>query len=340
MFNKVHNKYSKKYCHLFVFIIAITMSKSIYAHHGGVSTAFGPGSPIETASPITLPRGTFLLFEKVEWVPFEQQGNAEPENIDYFAFFNTLFGYGFTDAFSLYLNLPAAVKRQDSLGTSKGLGDLTFTAQYGLKLGERDGIRGLYSYGPEDSSGEYYTTDDLKIAFTGGITIPSGTISNDDDNGEVFDMGLQPGFGSTSFNFGFSASKMLFSHFTLTGDTSYNVFSQQNDGKPGNELRFNLAGDYEIFEDMGGFISRMDIIGEANLLHLTRDLEADRDQTNDSGGTILYLSPGFRATFSKRFSIGTLIKFPVWNDLNNESIQQGAEGLEDYRAVFTFTMSI
>ena len=140
MLNKIHNKHFKVICFLVVCVMAIIMDKIVYAHHGGVSTAFGPGSPIETASPITLPRGTFLLFEKFEWVSFEKKSNAEPENVDYFAFFNTLFGYGFTDAFSLYLTLPASIKKQDSFGTSKGLGDLTFMAQYGLKYGERDGI--------------------------------------------------------------------------------------------------------------------------------------------------------------------------------------------------------
>ena len=340
MFNKISEKYFMTACLLLFFFMVIIRGKSVYAHHGGVSTgAFGPGAPIETASPITLPKGTFLLFEKVEWVPFEKKGKAEPENIDYFAFFNTLFGYGLTDAFSLYLTIPAAIKKQDKLGTSKGLGDISLMAQYGIKYGERDGIRGFFSYGPEDSQGESYTTNDLKMAFTASISLPSGTISNDDDKGVIFDMGLQPGFGSTSFNLGFSASKMIFPYFTLIGDTSYNMFSQQNDGKPGNEFRFNLACDYAI-KDIEGTLSRLDIIAEANLLHLTKDLEADRDQTNDSGGTILYLSPGFRATFGKRFSIGMLVKFSVWEDLNNESVQQGSEGLDSYRTIFTMTYSL
>ena len=74
-------------------------------------------------------------------------------------------------------------------------------------------------------------------------------------------------------------------------------------------------------------------------MHLTKDQGADRDPENDTGGTILYLSPGFRASFGSHVSVGALIKFPVWQDLNNESVQQGAEGLEDYRAVVTLTVS-
>lgn len=326
------------YFSLFIFIFIIHATSS-FAHHGGVSTAFGPGAPIETASPLALGKGTFLFYEKFEYVPFEHKGHAEPENIDTFTFFNTLIGYGFTNALSVYATLPAAIKEQNRLGTSSGLGDLGFVFQYGFKYGERDGIRGLYNYGPEDSYGSPYTTDDLKMAIQAGFTVPTGTTSNRDNNGNTFDMGMQPGFGVPSFQFGFAASKMIFSHFTLTGDTSLTTFTEHNDGKPGNEIRFNVAGGYEIYEKKNGFLSRLDIIAESNLLHLTKDQDEEREKDNATGGTILYLSPGLRATFGKHVSIGMLIKLPTWKDLNNESEQQGAEGLEEYRAIVTCSIS-
>jgi len=330
--------YSYLIAMLFLFYV-LTMDTSVYAHHGSVSTAFGPGAPIETASPLALGKGNFLLFERFEYVPFEHKEHAEPENIDTFTFFNTLVGYGFTDALSLYAILPVAIKEQDSLGTSGGLGDLGFVAQYGFKLGERDGIRGLYNFGPEDSYGAPFSIDDLKMSLLAGFTVPTGNISNRDDNGNTFDMGMQPGFGAPSFTFGFAASKMLFPHFTLTGDTSLQTFTQHDDGKPGNEVRFNVAGGYEIFERKNGFLSRLDIIGESNLLHLTKDQNEDREKEDDTGGTILYLSPGIRATFGKHVSVGVLVKLPTWEDLNNESEQQGAEGLEEYRAIVTCSFS-
>ena len=83
-----------------------TMHKSAEAHHGGVSSAFGPGAPIETASPLALGKGRYLIYEKFEYVPFEHKDHAEPENIDTFTFFNTVFGYGVTDALSFYGILP------------------------------------------------------------------------------------------------------------------------------------------------------------------------------------------------------------------------------------------
>ncbi len=333
----------KRNCHFMVSFIILCIfilnTRNSFAHHGGVSTAFGPGAPIETASPLALGKGTFLIYEKFEYVPFEHKGHAKPENINTFTFFNTLVGYGFTDSLSIYATLPVAIKEQDSLGTSSGLGDLGFVFQYGFKYGERDGIRGLYGYGPEDSYGAPYSTDDLKMALQAGFTVPTGETSNRDNKGNIFDIGMQPGFGAPSFQFGFAVSKTVFPHFTLTGDTSLTTFTEHNDGKPGNEIRFNVAGGYEIYEKKGGLLSRLDIIAESNLLHLTKDQDEDRVKDDATGGTILYLSPGIRATFGKHVSIGMLIKLPTWEDLNNESEQQGAEGMEDYRAIVTCSIS-
>jgi len=277
---------------LFLFYILI-MDKPVRAHHGGVSSAFGPGAPIETASPLALGKGRFLVYEKFEYVPFEHKDHAAPENIETFTFFNTVIGYGVTDALSFYGILPFARKEQDGLGTSDGFGDLGLIVQYGFKLGERDGIRGLYHFGSEDSYGADYSSDDLKMSVIAGLTVPTGTTSNRDDEGNRFDMGMQPDFAAPSFIIGFATSKMVIPHVTLTGDTSILTFTESNDGKPGNEVRFNVAGWYEIFEKTNGFLSRLDMIGESNFLRLTKDLNEDGEKETDSGGSILYLSPGF-----------------------------------------------
>ncbi len=328
-------------CFIAIFILSFVFARdeSAFAHHGGVSSAFGPGAPIETASPLALGKGRYLIYEKFEYAPFEHKDHAEPENIDTFTFFNTVFGYGVTDALSFYGILPFASKEQDSLGTSDGFGDLGLVVQYGFKLGERDGIRGWYGYGPEDSYGADYSSNDLKMSVIAGLTVPTGTTSNRDNEGNRFDMGMQPGFAAPSFTIGLAASKMIIPHVTLTGDTSVLTFTETNDGKPGNEVRFNAACGYEIFEKTNGFLSRLDIIGESNFLHLTKDMNEESEKENVSGGSILYLSPGLRATFGKHVSVGALIKIPTWKDLNHESEQQGAEGLEEYRAIVTCSVS-
>jgi len=56
----------------------------------------------------------------------------------------------------------------------------------------------------------------------------------------------------------------------------------------------------------------------------------------NAGGTILYLSPGLRFNFPP-MSLGFLLKFPIWNDLNRKDEQQGAEGLEAFRGIISLS---
>src|SRR3972149_2683689 len=124
---------------LILFFCCASSVGKVYAHHGGVSTAFGPGAPVETASPMTIGKGKFLLYEKIEFASL---------------------------------------------------------VQYGFKYGERNGIRGFYNNGPEDTIGESYTTNDLKMSFLGGFTVQTGDITNEDNKGNRFDMGMQTGFAA------------------------------------------------------------------------------------------------------------------------------------------------
>ena len=51
---------------------------------------------------------------------------------------------------------------------------------------------------------------------------------------------------------------------------------------------------------------------------------------------MLYLLPGVRYyVHNLSFALG--VKLPVWTDLNEEDEQQGAEGKEEYRAIFTLS---
>ena len=81
---------------------------------------------------------------------------------------------------------------------------------------------------------------------------------------------------------------------------------------------------------------RLDGIFEANYLHLGRDL-ANGENEPATGGRILYVQPGARL-YVKDFSAAAGVKFPAWTDLNEEWMQQGAEGTEDYRLEFTFSV--
>ncbi len=331
--------FKRSVCCLGFMIFLSTFSTKAYAHHGGVSAAFGPGAPVETASPMTLKKGQFLFYERVEVVPYRKFGFAEPANIDKFTFISTMFGYGIFNSLSFYVSVPYSMKEQDSFGTSSGFADPELIFQYGFKYGERRGFKGWYPFNIDDVEGKEYTLDDWKFGLTASFSIPSGNIHNKDTKGNTFSMGMQPGFGAISYNFTAIMSKMIMDHLTYNADIGFRTFAFGPDGKPGNEFRFNNAALYEVFEKKKGFLSRVDMVGEANFLGLTKDMDGARGRYPATGGKILYLSPGMRITFKDRLSLGLLVKFPVIKDLNNKSQQQGAEGLERFRAIGTFSFS-
>jgi len=49
---------------------------------------------------------------------------------------------------------------------------------------------------------------------------------------------------------------------------------------------------------------------------------------------MVYLMPGIRA-YLDSFSIALGVKKPVWTRLNESHLQQGAEGKEKYRLIFS-----
>jgi hypothetical protein len=323
----------KKLATTIIFILLLFPLTAI-AHHGGISLAMGPGSPIETNSPLTLPQGAFVLSSKLEQVEWKKRNFAEPPNKDSFTFFNLGLSYGITPFLTGSLFLPYNIKRQDDLGSTKGIGDVKFLFNLGFNYDPS--IKGIRLNTPQDTAISLEGAKRTYLSLFGGFTLPTG--KNRKELGEEIDPGMQPGFGSPSYTIGLSATRQLTGALTLAADTSYDIFTRKARFKFGNEWRANLAGVYELYGKPEGLISKIDGILELNLLHLSRD-EEGREKQRATGGTILYLSPGLRFSFPRPFngSIGLMLKFPTLKDLNEKKEQQGAEGLEKVRGMVTLS---
>ena len=303
------------------------------AHHGGVSLALGPGSPIETNSPLTLPQGGVILSSRVEHVEFRKFSFAEPENKDSFTFLNLGLSFGLTPFLTGSIFFPNNIKKQDSLGSNKGFGDLKFSFNLGLNYSPE---KGFDLNRTQDTAVTLEGAKKIYFSFFGGFTLPTGK-SHEKLGGEI-DRGMQPGFRSPSVSLGMAATRQIAGPFTLTMDTSYEIFTKKDHFKFGNEWRVDLAGNYELYGKPEKFISKIDGILELNLLNIARDEEGG-EKLRASGGTILYLSPGVRFAFPSLWNanLGLMVKFPVAKDLNEKSEQQGSEGKEKYRAIATLS---
>jgi hypothetical protein len=306
-----------------------------YAHHGvaslGVAGLEGPGAPIETSSSATLPQGGFLAYMKLDYARFETFTSARDDEGDQNAFWMYGLGYGITPYLSCYAFVPFYTKRvEDNSFTSSGFADVSVMAVLGFKYDA--GLRLI----PESESLD--DLEDWHFTFYGGGTLPTGAANLRDAAGKI-DPGMSLGFGRPSYAAGLSLTKQLSTRMTSVLDGSFIGFSEYEykDGSRtrfGDELRLNAALPIRVVTRSENDL-RFDLCIEANYLRLGRD-ESNGAGELATGGRMLYAVPGARLYVGK-VSCGAGVKLPIWTDLNEEDDQQGAEGKEAYRAIFTFS---
>jgi len=318
---------------LLLLVMVLFVPAGASAHHGGVSLAFGPGSPIETNSPLTLPEGGIVISSRFEHVFWRKFGFAEPENKDSFSFFNVGLSYGITPFLTGSIYFPYNIKRQDELGSLEGFGDIRCSMMLGFHY---DPKRGWDLNRTEDTAVTLEGSGITFFSLSAGMTFPTGKW-RERLGGEI-DPGMQPGFGSPSFNIGLAASRQIWGAFSMAFDTGLDLYVERDDFRFGTEWRVNLAGIYEIFGDPDCFMSKLDGILELNYLNLGRDKEHG-EGLDATGGDILYLTPGLRFSFSSLWNanLGLGVKIPVGHWLNEQEEQQGGEGLERVRVITTLS---
>jgi len=316
-----------------VLLLVLFYPLEAFGHHGGVSLPFGPGTPIETASPLTLPQGGVVTYARVEQVEWRKFDFAEPNNKSSFTFMSAGVSYGFTPYLTGTFSVPYNIKRQDSFGSNSGLGDIRFSGILGFNYSNGKGL----SLNTEKEAA--ISLEKVKKTFFsiyGGFTLPTGPYKQELEG--TVDPAMQPGFGSPSFTLGINAGRAIYGSLSLTADISMDYFTQRDNFKFGNEYRFNLAAVQELYGNTQRFIAKIDGVLELNLLHISRDQEGGEGQ-RATGGTILYVTTGMRLSFPQiqNANLGIAIKLPILKSLNEQGEQQGAEGLEKYRAIATLS---
>lgn len=310
------------------------------AHHGGVGLGVagpeGPGAAIETSSPMPLPRGVLFLMLKSEYVSYRQLDFAEPENKTWSAFDTVAVGYGFTPWLSAYLFLPYNAKSQDVAGTNVGFGDPNLLANLAFKYDE--GFRLV----PEKESLDELA--DWHFSAFASVTLPMGPTTSASPSWGFYRPDMQTGFGSPSFQVGVAALKQLSADLTWLADASYQLFLPHTYPftryQFGGEARASTALTWRAASSPA---FRLDLAGEVNLLNVQRDRERDAQGTMErlraSGGTILYGGLGLRA-YLGRLSVALAARTSFARWLNEETEQQGSEGLEWVRAALTLAYAV
>lgn len=306
------------------------------AHHGvagvGAAGLKGPGAPVESASSSTLPQGSALAYLKLDYAKYKtfDDDPTVPES-DYAQFWMAGIGYGFTPWFSAYVFAPYHVKIDEPGGfNTRGWADMSLFAQLGFKYDQG------WKLIPANESLD--DLEDWHFTAYGGLTLPIGEPNLRDDNGAI-DPGKSTGFGKPSWMVGATTTRMFSDRWTFNAELSYIGFQEYSYDDPdglrakfGAETRVNGALVYRWLTDEERR-TRWDLIIEGRYLHLGRDVTDGLPETA-TGGQIFYLEPGVRFYWD-RLSLAFGVSRPVWTRLNEEDQQQGGEGKERYRLIFT-----
>ena len=318
-------------------LVLLFVAFPAHAHHGVASVGFaggeGPGTALETTAALPLPRWAGFAMVKSELVSFAERADrvSFPQQKDFSSFNMAAIGFGMTPWLSTYIFQPFNVKSADGgVGQNAGLGDTNIMATLGWKWDE--GFRLI----PQKESLDELM--DWHFLLWASCTLPVGPTEKNDDQGQRFAPDMQTGFGAPAPALGLAVLKQVSENFTALAEVNHQYFFPHDYSvvryQFGAETRVNAAAAYRAY---GKGRVRLDGVAELLGLNLPRDRQDDDLGGPDSmqalpasGGKILYLSLGVRA-YLGRFSVGLGVKRALLKVLNEESQQQGSEGLENFR---------
>ena len=160
----------------------------------------------------------------------------------------------------------------------------------------------------------------FQAAFIGAIKLPIGDDDQRDSRGNLLPPSLQLGTGSIDFPLGvvFTAFK---DRFGFNSDFIYRFKNDSRGFRFGNEMKVDLAFGYRLYPSE--YKSLRDKVLSAYLELNTQT--SQRAALNgveilDSGGTILFLSPGIQAVLRPRFLLEASFQIPVYQKLNGTQL--------------------
>lgn len=190
-----------------------------------------------------------------------------------------------------------------------------------------NGTYGFHDFGDVSGMTDQWVTskyrvmkgEDGSLAFVGGIKFPFGDDNETDEGGtgnSPLDPGLQPGSGAFDFQLGVAYSIYLSQAVSFDTSLAYTYRTRGDGNKIGDLAMFGVALSYRFTESVLVFPQPAAFL-ELNVRNLQRNKEDSQTEDN-SGGTAVFVSPGFRLGFSERVSFTIAIQIPVVQALHEE----------------------
>lgn len=331
---------------LVVALLAATAPPAL-GDHPAVSLGGGAGRGINTESGVPLPRGAWSIGARSEYVDFRAYSDARlralrrrgPEadlhSVDALLAVTLGVFYGLTDDVTVGLRLPYV--RRTGIREPTG-GDPAATAaahSTGGGGGGGTGI-GIERPGAIDGLGDLGLFGQWRVferapwhgSLLAGLDLPTGETSARASNGERLETEFQPGSGAVDGSLGFAVTR---TSRWLSADASA-VYTIAGRGARKTDLGDVFAYGIAVAHRLGahggeaghdhdhGHRLLWDAFVELNGEWRARERVGGETDAN-SGGTLLWLSPGARLTVGGRLTIGVSVGIPIAEGLHGDQVR-------------------
>lgn len=323
---------NKTYTMLLLCLVCLFVLTNAHADHPTIGFGSAVAGPIITIPASTLPKGTWSIGSRLEYTKFDAFSNSRLETLaenerethstDYLLSPSLSIAHGLKDNLTLSLSIPY-VRRHDikeghldgatgevhKHGNSKGIGDLSFLAQYRFLKDDHK---------------------NLHVSLLSGIKIPTGTTDDKDKDAARFETEHQPGSGSWDPFVGMAISKES-GRTSLCSNILYTFATEgAQDTVLGDSFDYNLALAYRLGNNIDSYNQTDTNHIHLDHIHTAWDLMLElngqwRQKQNvngatdkNSGGNIIFLSPGLRVTMDDKWSMFASIGIPILEDLNGK----------------------
>lgn len=273
-----------------------------FADHGPGTS----GSGFTTLAAETLKSGKFSSSFQFDWTEFDVPG-GEPEGVDLLdrSFLSTAhIGYGVADNFQLGL----------TYGYFAAEGNREF------EDGERvtfdpDGFTDLWLTGKY----RFYQGPAGQLAILGGIKFPTGESNLLNSEGEQVEPAATAGTGAWDGQGGLAYTVPLNSSLTFDASAQYTFRGERYDYRLGNRLDAATSLAWRVCGEAKSY-PQVSLIAEATLRHVQKS-EEDGVDDSDTGGTVLFLSPGVKVSFTERLAASVGVQLPVVQNVNGSLVE-------------------
>ena len=257
-------------------------------------------APINSNVALPVRKGGFVFRSQVKWLRATDDPSPLNREVNVVAIPNVLV-YGATPDLALFAIFPYIFRGVELTNPSgkridkndNGIGDLNLIARYTVY--SRD-----------------YPSGTFRLAPLAGVKLPTG----DDDLEPITTDSIDFQFG------GVSTITWDFGRHEIDADVIYRIKTEAENFEKGDDLLYDLAYEFRVYPWTLPEVGAPDflyLVAEANGL-FSQKSSLNSNTINDSGGHMLFLSPGLQFA-TKRYILESSIQLPVVQDLNGSQVK-------------------